>query len=422
MEKVVIVTGAAGMTADISFRNSEQECKETNMKKHFIAAITLSFVLCLAWVSWAAEKEPIKIGLPFSLTGVMAKLGNSQLNAVKQFFEEKGMEVAGRKIQLIIEDDEAKPDVGLTKTRRLVQFEKVDLIIGYIHTGVGYAVRDFLHESGVPTLGMFSGARHSRDLFSPTVFRVCPSMFQQAYEPAKWWFKRGYKKINWIGADFAAPREAYQGFKKGLEEMGGKIVQEQWPNMAAADYGPYLANIKTGQADALIATMWGADPIRFVNQWAGYGLKGRIPIIGFTTFVDEGVTLPAMGVNAEGILSWYISCPQTDIPENKRFVEGYKSRYKGLPGHFSYFAYISAQAAYEAMEKIEGKVEDREKFLNALRKVAFITPMGGKAYFDEKQGMVYDFIFLEARKTDRECHLFEIGRIKDVKDPRDVFP
>jgi branched-chain amino acid transport system substrate-binding protein len=395
-------------------------------KRRFSLPITVAVILVLdgvlaGWIS-AAEKPPIKIGVPFSLTGVMARLGNSQLNAVKQLFEEKGMEVAGRKIQLISEDDEAKPDVGLTKTKKLVQFDKVDLIVGYLHTGVGYAVRDFLNESRVPTLGMFSGARHTRDLFSPSVFRVCPSMFQQAYEPAKWFFKRGYKRIIWIGSDFAAPREAYQAYKKGLEEVGGRIVQELWPNVGTTDFGSYLTAVKTDQADALVVAVWGADPIRFVNQWAEYGLKGRIPIIGFTTFIDEGVTLPAMGVNADGVLGWYISCPQTEIPENKKFVEGYKRRYKALPGHFSYFAYTSAQAAYEAIDKVKGNIDDKEKFLDALRKVRFTTPMGGQAYFDEKQGLVFDYLFLEARKTNGECHTFEIGRIKDVKDPYHLFP
>jgi branched-chain amino acid transport system substrate-binding protein len=402
----------------------EEEDMRTKRQLLFISAATVILTLSVACAGWAlaAEKAPIKIGLPFSLTGSMAKLGSSQLNAVKQLFEEKGMAVAGRKIQLITEDDEAKPDVGLTKTKRLVQFEKVNLIVGYLHTGVGYAVRDFLHESGMPTVAAFGGARHTRDMFSPYIFRVNPSMFQQTYEPSKWVFKRGYKKIIWVGSDFAAPHEGHQAFKKGFEEAGGKIVQEFWPTTGTTDFGPYLTAVKPDQAGAMVVAVWGADPVRFVNQWVEYGLKPRIPIIGVSTFTDEGVTLPGMGVNADGVLSWYVSCPQTNVPENKKFVEGYKKRYKELPGHFAYLSYYSAQAAYEAMNRVKGNMEDKEKFLDALRKIRFTTPMGYKAYFDEKQGMVLDFIFLEARKADGECHLFEIDRIKEVKDPYQVFP
>jgi branched-chain amino acid transport system substrate-binding protein len=284
-----------------------------------------------------------------------------------------------------------------------------------------------LNESKVPTLATFAGALHTRSLFSPYIFRVTPSTFQYTYEVSKWLAQHGYKgktfkKVVYVGANFEAPREIIEAYKKGLKEVGGEIVQEFWPNQGSADYGPYLNAIKVDQADAIVAAMWGGDPARFVTQWVEYGLNKQIPIIGAMSFTDEGVTLPAMGVNADGVLSWCVSSPQTDLPENKKFVEGYKSRYKALPGHYAYLAYIAAQAAYEAMEKVKGNVEDKAKFLDALRKVKFTTPMGGKAYFDEKQGMVYDFIFLEARKTNGECHLFEIGRIKDVKEPYRLFP
>jgi branched-chain amino acid transport system substrate-binding protein len=392
-----------------------------------VATVILTISITFAGRASAAEKAPIKIGLPYSLTGVMASLGNSQRNAARQLFEEKGMEVAGRKIQLISEDDEAKPDVALTKTKKLVQSDKVNLIVGYIHTAVGYAIRDFVNENQVPTIATFAGARHTRDLFTPFIFRVTPSTFQYSYETSKWWAQTGYKgktfkRIAFVGSNFDGPREILEAHKKGLKEVGGQIVQELWPNINTADYGPYLTAIKTDQADAIIAAMWGADPVRFVNQWAEYGLNKRIPIIGIMSFLDEGGSLVGMHGNAEGVLNSCISCPQTDIPENKKFVEEYKRRYKTLPGHYAYLAYTAAQAAYEAMDKVKGNVEDKEKLQDALRKVRFTTPMGGRAFFDEKQGMVFDFIFTEARKTNGESHLFEIGRAKDVKDPYKLFP
>jgi ABC-type branched-subunit amino acid transport system substrate-binding protein len=85
-------------------------------------------------------------------------------------------------------------------------------------------------------------------------------------------------------------------------------------------------------------------------------------------------------------------------------------------------SYISAQAAYEALKAVNGNAEDKEALQKALQNVNFTTPMGGKAYFDGKHAMVFDMIFLEARKANGECHIFEIGRLKNVKDPYDVFP
>lgn len=392
-----------------------------------VATVMLTISITFAGRVSAAEKTPIKIGLPYSLTGVMASLGAAQRNAARQLFEEKGMEVGGRKIQLISEDDEAKPDVALTKTRKLVQSDKVNLIVGYIHTAVGYAIRDFVNENQIPTVATFAGARHTRDLFSPYIFRVTPSTFQYSYATAKYWAQTGYKgkkfkRIVFVGSNFDGPHEIFEATKIGLKEVGGQIVQDLWPNINTADYAPYLTAINPDQADAIIAAMWGADPARFINQWTEYGLNKRIPVIGIMSFLDEGGSLVAMHGNADGVLNSCISCPQTDIPENKRFVEEYKKRYKSLPGHYAYLAYIAAQAAYEAMDKVKGNVEDKEKFREALKTVKFTTPMGGQGYFDEKQGMVFDFIMTEARKTNGECHLFEIGRVKDVRDPYKLFP
>lgn len=393
-----------------------------------VLIVAVSFVFGESLAVWAqvAEKPPIKIGLPYPFTGPQAVQGISQKDAATLLFEEKGMKVGGRKIELIFEDDEIKPDVALTKVKKLVDFDKVHLISGLLSTATGYSVRDYLHNTKTPTLLTAAGAAHSRGQFSPYIFRVTPSTFQYTYEPSKWWYQRGYKgktykKVVFVGADYAAPRENIVAFKKGFEGTGGQVIQDLWPPLGCADYGPYLSAVK-GEADALVVAMWGSDPIRFVRQWVEYGLNKRIPIIGVASFTDEGTSLPGMGVSADGILSWYVSCPATDIPENKRFVEAFKKRTGTLPGQYAYLAYIAAQTAYEALNKIGGDAENKEKLHNALQKIKFTTPMGGQAYFDAKNAMVYDMIILEARKTNGECHIFEIGRIKDVKDPYEVFP
>jgi branched-chain amino acid transport system substrate-binding protein len=323
---------------------------------------------------------------------------------------------------LISEDTEAKTDVGMTKTKKVVELDKVSVINGYQNTAVGYAIRDYLNQVGVPALVSPSGGGFTRKLFSPYIFRVSPATFQYTYEPSKWLFKKGYKRAIFVGADFAAPRECFQGFKRGFEEAGGKIVQDLWPPLGCSDYGPYISALKTGEADVLVLTVWGADSIRIINQLADYGMKSRLPIFGVASFCDEGVTIPPMGANAEGLMSCYISCPSTPNPENQRFVSEYKKRFNTLPGHLAYLAYIAAQATYEAMDKVKGNVEDKEKFLDALRKVNFTTPMGAKGYFDEKQGMVYDLLLMQVKKVDGEYHNFEIDRLKGIRDPVNIFP
>jgi branched-chain amino acid transport system substrate-binding protein len=372
--------------------------------------------------SAAQSKAPIKVGLLTRHTGNFALLGKSQTNSLKLFFEQNNYEVAGRKIELVIEDTEGKADLALLKLKKLVELDKVDVVVAFLSTYEGYAIRDYINENKIPTVSTSSGAALSRDRYSPYQFRVVPSTYQYTYEPSKWWYNRGYKKVIFVGGDYAPAREAYDGFKKGFEEVGGKIVQEVWPAVNTTDFGPYFPGMKVDQADALIAAMWGNMPTRFVNQFASYGMKGKIPIIGVAAFADETVTLPGMGANAEGLLDWYTSCATTDLPENKKFVAAYQKLTGTMPGFFSYFAYVATQTVYEGLKKTGGDV-DKEKLRTALANVEFTTPMGGKAYFDDKNAMAFDMIFLEARKADSgEIHLYEIGRLKNVKDPYQVFP
>ncbi len=386
-----------------------------------IAAAILTFGTVLAGCAPAGE-EPIKIGLPFGKTGAHAVQGISEDNAARLFYEQKGLQVAGRPIKLIGGDTATNPAVALATTKRMVDFDQVHLIQGYISSAVGYGVSSYADESKTPMIGLFAGAGHSRDLFSPYVFRMAPSTFQQAAGETPALLKAGFKKASWIGSDYAAPREIYQAFEGYFEKGGGQIVQDQWPPLGATDYGPYLTAVKVDEADVLVISMFGSDSIRIMNQIAEFGLKDRIRIFGWSSFFDEGTTLPGMGLNAEGGIGCYVSAPPTDIPENKAFVTAYLDAYGQLPGQYAYISYIASTLIYAALEEIDGKAEDKEAFLKALETVKVKTPMGGEAFFDEKHGLIWDFIVYEVRKTNGETHIFEIDRVPGVKDPYDLFP
>jgi branched-chain amino acid transport system substrate-binding protein len=394
--------------------------------KHYILSSVITGILILSgFLSsdvLAKEKTPIKIGVVFDRSGPFAMLGETQLASLNMFFEEKKMEVAGRKIEIIAEDGATSPNITLSKVKKLVGMDKIHLLMIGQDTASGYAIRDYIHQNEVPTVAIALGAAHTRALYSPYFFRVSPSTYQYSYEPAKWWYNYRFKKIIYIAVDFAASREVYEGFKKGFEEVGGQIVQTVWVPLGITDFGPYIPQLKVAEADAVVAIVWGVASVRFIKQWAEYGKKGTIPILGFGTVIDEGVSLPAMGLDAEGAFSNSFTCPSTDIPENKRFVNAYKNRTGKLPDLFAYISYMVGEIAYQGMDRISGEVENKDNLLKALKNVKFTTPMGAKAYFDERNGMVWDMIFMQVRRTDGEVHLFEIGRLKDVKDPVELFP
>jgi branched-chain amino acid transport system substrate-binding protein len=145
-------------------------------------------------------------------------------------------------------------------------------------------------------------------------------------------------------------------------------------------------------------------------------------LFGIASFTSEEV-LGQMPPEAVGVLSAYTYCGTLDTPENKAFVQNYKSRYNNaIPGSYQYMGYMAAKMVIQALKDINGRAEDREAFLAALRKVQVKGPMGMTS-FDENQGMVADFYELEVvRGADGKLANKCGDRIPQVKDPYHLFP
>lgn len=366
----------------------------------------------------SAQTPPIKIGVVFSLTGPIAAQGIPERDAIRQAFDEENYQVAGRKIELIVEDSQGKPDVALTKFRKLVEGDRVHLLLAELVSSVGAAVAPYVNSERIPWVSTVALAALTRTQRSPYTFRFVPSSYQFGLAGALWLKKQGWKKIYFIGWNAPPSREAFEVVKKVFGEEN--VVEALFPPVGTPDYGPYLAKLDPTKADGLLAAMWGADSPRIARQYAEYGLKGRLPFFGLASFTSEEL-LASMPPEAEGIMSAYTYCGTLETPENRRFVEGYKSRYKALPGSYPYMGYMAAQFVIQALKDIQGRAEDREAFVAALRKIQLRGPMG-MASFDERQGMVGDFHVLRIVRKGGQLQNECLERIPQVKDPYDLFP
>ncbi len=365
----------------------------------------------------AAQAPPIKIGVVFPLTGPLTNQGVPERDAIKQAFDEESYQVAGRKIELIFEDSQGRPDVGLTKFRKVVEADQVHLLLAELTSTVGNAVASYVNSQRIPWVSTVALAGLTRSQRSPYIFRFVPSSYQFGLTGAQWVKKQGWKKAYFFAWDAPPSREAVEAAKK---VFGEENVEATFSPVGTADYGPYLAKVDPRKADGVLAAMWGADSPRITRQFAEYGLKGRLPFFGIASFTSEEV-LPGMPPEAEGVMSAYTYCGTLDTPENRRFVEGYKARYNALPGSYQYMGYMAAKFVIQALKEIQGRAEDKEAFLAALRKAQLRGPMG-MASFDERQGMVGDFYVLKIVKKDGRLQNECIERIPQVRDPYDLFP
>ena len=216
--------------------------------------LTVAVALFLAVIpAWA--QEPIRIGVPLSLSGPLALAGEDNKRGVLLYLDEVGGKLAGRPVEVKLEDTEGKADVALTKTRRLVERHRVHVIVGIVGSHEAYAIRDYVHNQGVPTVITTAGAK---DLTlarkSPFIFRVGNDNTQESLPLGHYAYtKLGYKTAVVIASDFAAGREIAEAFAKTFTGAGGQIVQQVFAPLGTQDFALYISGLKLDQADMIFA-------------------------------------------------------------------------------------------------------------------------------------------------------------------------
>jgi len=350
-----------------------------------------------------AQTGPIKIGLMAPLTGVLAAGGKELVEGFELWWERNGKEVAGRKVEVQIEDDASNPDTALQKARRLVEQNNVHFLIGNILANTGIAVANYVKGNGVP---YFIPVIAADDLTQrqrlPNVLRIAGYTGSQLTRPlADWSLKAGYKSIATISQDYTYGHEMCGGFCQTFTEGGGKIVQQFWHPLNTADFSPYIGQLQGLGIDAIFAMETGADASRFVQQYANFGLKGKIPLVAAMNVADQSV-IRTLGDEAMDIVSCAQFCEGAQDDATKQFVEGYEKRYDKLPSVFGTTHFSGAKWLTEAMAKIGGKVEDREAFLKAVREHELTgSPLGPVVKMDPYGHPVYTaYIRRVAKRAD----------------------
>jgi branched-chain amino acid transport system substrate-binding protein len=317
----------------------------------------------------AAQKKPIKIGFLAPLTGGAAQIGRDMVNGFEMYLEEAGQQIAGRKVEVIVEDTAGNPGTAITKFRKFGESDRVDMVVGEAFAHIGYALAPKAEEFRMPTIFPVIAADDlTQRKTSKWVVRLGWTGSQPSHPFGEYVAKTlGYKRVAVFGTDYAFGYEVVGGFQRTFEEAGGQVIQKLWAPLGTTDLAPYLSQIKR-EADAAFIIVVAASALRFPAQYQDAGLRGRLPVIGGAVIVDESI-LPSFGDEALGIVTPLMYSAALDTPVNKRFVAEYRKRYGKIPSYFSETCYTSGRWINEAARAVGGSVEDREKFMAAFRKV-----------------------------------------------------
>ena len=348
--------------------------------KTILAAFATLFALALP--AWGQGGEPLRLGFLSVRTGALAAGGKQMEEGITLFLKERNNMLAGRKVELFIADTGGAPAQARTKTQELIERDKVHVIIGPLATFEALAIDTYIKQAQVPLITPTSAAQ--KDLaqqgLSDYVVHAVGTAAQPMHVLGDFAARKlGIKRVAQVADDFTYGHEGAAGFQHAFEDAGGHVVQKLWPPLNVGDYGSYVSQIRN-DADGVYAGFAGINGLRFLKQYAEYGLKPTV--FGNPTCVDEGV-LRNMGDEALGVYSasWYSA--QIDSPDNKRFVDAVVREYKVVPGFYTASTYVAAMVLEAAVKSINGRFEDKPAFVKALHEVRLASSPIGPISIDE---------------------------------------
>jgi branched-chain amino acid transport system substrate-binding protein len=330
----------------------------------------------------ATESGSVKIGLIMPQTGTFSQNGRDVVNGLMLALSQVGNKAAGRQIKVLVEDDQGTPAQSLSKARKLVELDKVDVLMGPLTSNSGYALRDYLDENRIPAVyPIVSADDLTQRNRTPWIVRTGWSGSQPNHPFGEYAARTlRYTRIAAIAFDFSAGWEYVGGFQDTFEQNGGRVVVRLWPPTGTPDYSPYFSRIPR-DVDAVYAGFSGADALRFLQQYREFGLMGRIPLIGSGNFTDEHVLFQE-GALATGIVTALHYSAALKTPANREFVRLYVRAYNRVPSYYSEGAYTGAQFILRGIDAVGGRLADRTGFVAGMRRVVLPDDPRGPVRLD----------------------------------------
>lgn len=373
---------------------------------HLIAATVLS-----APTFAHAQQGKLKVGLMMSYTGTFSGPSNAATNGFKQFVAENGGRLGGREVEFFTVDDEADPAKATENANKLIKRDRVDVVVGAIHSGVALALAKVARETNTLMVVPNAAADELTGvLCAPNIFRVSFSSWQPAYAMGQFVGKK-HKTAVTLTWKYAAGLQMVEGFKEGFEKSGGKIIKDMTLPFPNVEFQAFLTEIASTKPDAVYVFFAGAGAAKFVKDYAASGLMKSIPLYA-PGFLTDG-TLDAMGDSGQGLLTTLHYADGLNSAKDKSFRLGYVKAYKAQPDVYAVQGYDAAQLLNTGFNAVKGDTSKRAELVKAMESARVDSPRGAFT-FSKAHNPVQD-IYL--RKVEgRENKLVEVSA-KALADP-----
>ncbi len=406
------------------FRLSEEVRRRDFLRLGLTTAGMLAIAACGggggAGTSGQTTGPDFKVGMVVPQSKTYAALGESLHNGFMLYLAKVGGTAGGRKITVLLGDEEDNLPAAQKATQTLVEQNSVDMICGYVASPIADALcTNYLAPQKIPTIVMNAGVNAlSRAHRSPYVYRTSFTNWQPTHPMGDYLNGQGVKKVTLAYAKYGAGIETAQSFK---ETYKGQIMAEvatDWPS--TVDFSAAISRIASSGAEAIYSFYSGQDAINFFKQAKQVGLFDKIKFFGSGFAVEQDVlqAIPnEVPVGAITALHWAYGL---DTKENADFKSAYQNKYGKQADVFAVQGYDTARVVVDALNAVKGKVDkgSPDAFLTAISKVAFRSPRGDFR-FDPASNNPSQTIYIRQLVRDPKEGLINkpISSVPNVADP-----
>jgi branched-chain amino acid transport system substrate-binding protein len=367
----------------------------TKIKAWILGTTALALIAGPAAGPATAQQKTIKIGFIGTFSGPAAAIGNDMRNSFELGLDHVGRRLGGLPVEVIYEDDQIKPEVGVQKTQKLIESDHVDFVVGYIWSNVMVASLKPLVDSKTMTVVTNAGASQlAGEMCSPYVFSTSWQNDQTPAAVGTYMNQKGVKTAFLMGPNYIAGKDMLHGLQTTFK---GQIVGQEltrWPDQL--DFSAELTKAREAKPDAIFAFYPGGAGIQFVTQYAQSGLKGQIPL--YTAFTIDDLSLPRLkdlAIGVPGAQNWVNDMTN---PANQKFVTDYRAKYHSSPSFYGADTYDAVALINSAVTAVHGDLTDKEGMRKAMEK-ADIKSVRGPFKFGNNHIPIQNFYLQDAAKN-----------------------
>ena len=382
------------------------------MKKAFwLAGATV-----LALAQPALSADTIKIGFVSTFSGPTAAIGNDMRNSFELGLDHLGRKLGGLPVEVIYEDDQFKPEVGVQKTQKLIESDKVDFVVGYIWSNVLLASLKPVIDSQTFLISANAGpSQIAGEQCSPFFFSTSWQNDQTPQAMGEYMNQKGVKTAFLIGPNYAAGKDMLTGVRATFK---GEIIGEEltrWPDQL--DFSTELSKVRAAKPEAVFVFYPGAAGVQFLTQYTQSGLKGQIPL--YTAFTIDAITLKLQKELALGVPGAQQWVNDLSNDANKKYVADFRKKFGNYPTFYGAQSYDAANLLNSAVVAVNGDLSKKDAMRAEMRKANYASVRGPYKY-GNNHFPIQNF-YLQDVVKDAEGNLTLKTVATIVKDSQDRF-